>query len=248
MRVPLSWLKDYVDIDVPVEILAHRLTLAGLEVGSIEYIGVPAGEVQTDLAVPISQDHLVWDREKIVIGHIVEVKPHPDADRLVLAMVESGIGTVEQCVTGAPNLFDYVGKGKLDLPLVAAYAREGAELMDPYSEQEGARMTLKPKKLRGIENRTMVCSEKELGISDAHGGIMLLKIEAEAGTPLQDVLGDVILDIELTPNMARNYSILGVAREVSALLDTPLKMHRSMYRWMARPSKARSPSTSKSRT
>lgn len=217
MRVPLSWLKDYVEITIPVEELAHRLTLAGLEVGAIEYIGVPAGEVTTgELAVPISTDHLVWDRDKIVVGHIVEVKSHPNADRLVLAMVESGIGKIEQCVTGAPNLFDYKDRGPLAEPLVAPYAREGAVVIDGHKE-DGSLMTLKPRALRGIDNRTMVCSEKELGLSDEHEGILLFETDAAPGTPLQDVLGDVVLDIELTPNMARNYAMLGIAREVAAL-------------------------------
>lgn len=222
MRVPVSWLKDFVDITIPVEELAHRLTLAGLEVSAMEYIGVPAGETRqgeggAHLAVPISTDHLVWDRDKLVVGHVVEVKQHPNADRLVLAMVESGIGEVEQVVTGAPNLFPYIDEGPIDPPLVVAYAREGAELVDPYSDKPNARMTLKPRSLRGIENRTMVCSEKELGISQEHEGIMILHSDAAPGTPLQDVLGDVVMDIDLTPNLARAYSILGVAREVAAL-------------------------------
>jgi len=221
MRVPISWLKDYVDIPISIEELAHRLTLAGLEVTSIEYIGIPAGDVRgighdTHLAVPISTDHLVWDREKIVIGHILEVKSHPNADRLVLALVESGIGEVETVVTGAPNLYPYKDQGPLDPPLVAPYAREGAEVIDGH-KNDGSRLVIKPRNLRGIDNRSMVCSEKELGLSGEHEGILLLETDAPPGTPLQDVLGDAVLDIELTPNMARNFSMLGVAREVAAL-------------------------------
>lgn len=226
MRVSLSWIKEYVDITIPPEELAHRLTLAGLEVGAIEYIGIaptPASELGANLAVPPTSDQLVWDPERIVVGHVLEVKPHPDADRLVLAMVEHGTGKPEQAVTGAPNLFEYRGNGPLDEPLAVAFAREGAVLMDPYSEEPGARMTLKPKKLRGIENRTMVLSEKELGISDEHEGIMLLQTDAAPGTPLQDAIGDVILDIDLTPNFARAYSMLGIAREVAALTDQPVR-------------------------
>jgi phenylalanyl-tRNA synthetase beta chain len=223
MRVPLSWLKDYVEIDIGVEELAHRLTLAGLEVAALEYIGVPA-HVYEGGAVPQSTDHLVWDREKIVVGHVVEVKPHPNADRLVLAMVDAGDGEPEQAVTGAPNLFSYVGKGKLDPPLVVAYAREGAVLVDAYSDEPNARMTLAPRKLRGIENRTMVLSEKELGISDQHEGIMLIRSDAAPGTPLQDVLGDVVMDLDLTPNLARAFSMVGVAREVAALTGKSVKM------------------------
>jgi len=220
MRVPLSWLKEYVDVTIPVEQLAHRLTLAGLEVSAIEYVGVPAGEVTHDLAVPISTGHLVWDRDKLVIGHILEVKAHPNADRLVLAMVESGIGEVETVVTGAPNLYPYKGKGPINPPLVTPYAREGAEVIDGHGDGV-ARMILKPKNLRGIDNKSMVCSAMELGLQGGHDSILLLDSDAKPGTPLQDVLGDVILTIEVTPNMARVASILGVAREVAAL--TPIQ-------------------------
>src|SRR5512136_1909964 len=100
MKVPISWLKDYVDIKIPVEELANRLTLAGMEVEHIEYYGVPGSD-------------LVWDREKIVIAQITEVKPHPNADRLVLADINYGGATQHQVVTGAPNLFHLKGKGRL---------------------------------------------------------------------------------------------------------------------------------------
>jgi phenylalanyl-tRNA synthetase beta chain len=227
MRVPLSWLKDFVDIDLPAEALAERLTLAGLEVAAVEYIGVPQVSVP-GLRYPKS-DHLVWDRERILLGAIREVKPHPNADRLVLAMVEIGGGAVEQCVTGAPNLFDYKGQ-VLDQPLWTAFAAEGAEVWDGHSA-EPKRMILKEKPLRGIPNRSMVCSEKELGISDDHEGIILFHEPIRRrdgtpfapGTPLQDVLGDVVLEIEFTPNLARAISIYGVAREIAFLLDLPLR-------------------------
>ncbi|PJF27473.1 MAG: phenylalanine--tRNA ligase subunit beta, partial [Phototrophicales bacterium] len=227
MRVPLSWLKDYVDIDLPAEALAERLTLAGLEVAAIEYIGVPQASVP-GLRYPKS-DHLVWDRERILLGAIREVKPHPNADRLVLAMVEIGGGVIEQCVTGAPNLFEYKGQ-VLDKPLWTAFAAEGAEVWDGHSD-EPKRMILKEKPLRGIPNRSMVCSEKELGISDDHEGIILFYepitrpdgTPYAPGTPLQDVLGDVVFEIEFTPNLARAISIYGVAREIAFLLDLPLR-------------------------
>ncbi len=223
MRVPLSWLKEYVEITLPVEELAARLTLAGLEVGSIEYLGIPAEEVASGhRAVPTSSDHLVWDREKIVVAHIREVRAHPNADRLVLAIVDSGIGEMETVVTGAPNLYPYRDQGPLSPPLVAPYAREGAEVIDGHRD-DGSRLIIKPRSLRGIDNRSMVCSAKELGLSDDHEGILLLETDAPPGTPLQDVLGDAILDIDITPNMARNASILGVAREIAALTGQPLR-------------------------
>ena len=86
MRVPLSWLKDFVEITIPLDDLIHRLTMAGLEVASVEHIGD------------------AWQRDKLFIGEILEIKPHPNAERLVLAVVEYGQGTPQTVVTGAPNL------------------------------------------------------------------------------------------------------------------------------------------------
>ncbi len=226
MLVPISWIKDYVDIpaDMPAEVLAERLTLAGLEVGKIRYIGVPQSRVP-GITVPPS-DHLVWDRDKLVLGKIVEVKSHPDADRLVIALVEYGGEELEACVTGAPNLYPYKDAGPLNPPLWSPFAKEGAEVWDGHSETP-QRMILKGRKLRGVYNKSMVCSEKELGLSDEHEGIMLLEDEVVAGfapgAPLQDVLGDVVLDIELTPNLARSWSVAGVAREVAALLGVEMR-------------------------
>ncbi|NLX11866.1 MAG: phenylalanine--tRNA ligase subunit beta [Chloroflexi bacterium] len=226
MKVPISWLRDYVDIHLSVEELAERLTLAGLEVGSIRYIGIPQGEPPEGMVIPPS-DHLVWDREKLVLGAIREVRAHPNADRLVLALVDYGGSELEQCVTGAPNLFEYKDQGPLDPPLLAPFAHEGAEVIDGHAEG-GARMILEERKLRGIPNRSMVCSEKELGISDDHEGILLLDWDTfhpfAPGTPLQDVLGDAVLDIDILPNVARAYSIVGVAREVAALTGEKLRL------------------------
>jgi phenylalanyl-tRNA synthetase beta chain len=225
MRVPLSWLRDFVDIpsEVSAEELAERLTLAGLEVGKVYYIGVPQSEER--YGIPPS-NHLVWDQEKILLGYITEVKPHPNADRLVLAVVDYGADEPETVVTGAPNLFDYVNQGPLDPPLLSPFALEGAEVIDGHADGQ-QRMILEERELRGIPNRCMVCSEMELGISGEHEGIMLLEYEEfedyAPGTPFVDVLGDVILDIDLTPNLARCFSILGVAREVAALLDVEVK-------------------------
>ncbi len=222
MLVPLSWLRDLVDVDVPAEWLAERLTLAGLEVAAINYLGLPQGVVE-GVRWPAS-DHLVWDRDKVLLGAIREVRAHPNADRLVLAMVDYGGDSLEQCVTGATNLFEFKDTGPLEPPLWAPFAMEGAELWDGHSEKP-KRLRLRERALRGIPNRSMVCSEKELGLSDEHEGILLLADDGSfrPGTPLQDVLGDVVFDIELTPNLARCFSILGVAREVAALLDKPLR-------------------------
>ncbi len=222
MLVPISWLRDFVDIDVPVEALAERLTVAGLEVAHLNYIGLPQQTVP-GLRMPRS-DHLVWDREKLLLARIVEVRAHPNADRLVLALVDYGGAELEQCVTGAPNLFGYKDQGAIDPPIWSAFAMEGAEVWDGHSAKP-KRMRLKGRELRGIYNKSMVCSEKELGISDEHEGVIVMEHDARyvAGAPLADVLGDVVLDIEFTPNLARCFSMIGVAREVAALLGKEMR-------------------------
>ncbi len=211
MRVPLRWLNEFVQIDdlAPTD-LAHLITMAGLEVGRIEYIGVPGGE-------------LVWDAEKIRLVNILEVKPHPDADKLVLADVDYGGDTPHTVVTGAPNLFPYRNQGRLPHPLKGVFAREGARLYDGHKEGR-VLTTLKGRPVRGIMSDAMLCSEKELGISDEHEGIIILDADAPIGVPAADLLGDVVLHIDLTPNLARCLSIVGVAREVAALTGRTLRL------------------------
>jgi phenylalanyl-tRNA synthetase beta chain len=209
MKVPISWLKDYVDITISIEALAERLTLAGMEVEHIEYYGVPGAD-------------LAWDREKIVIAQIVEVKAHPNADRLVLADVDYGGAALHQVVTGAPNIFHLKGQGRLTNGPKVVFAKEGSVLYDGHQAGQ-VKMTLKPAKLRGVKSDSMVCSEKELGLSDEHEGIIILDDDAPVGVPAADYLGDAVLDISILPNVARAASILGVAREVAALTGQSLK-------------------------
>jgi phenylalanyl-tRNA synthetase beta chain len=218
MKVPISWLKDYVDIVLPLEELAERLTLAGLEVGDIEYLGLPKGG---DWSFSTSHrehqgDNLVWDRDKLFVGQILAVKPHPNADRLVLADVDYGGPQIETVVTGAPNLFPYLGQDTRALNLKSPFALEGVTLYDGHQPGQ-VKMTLKGRAIRGIMNRHMLCSEKELGISDDHEGILILDPDAPVGAPLADYLGTAIFNIDLTPNLARCASVIGVAREVAAL-------------------------------
>ncbi|MCB9160741.1 MAG: phenylalanine--tRNA ligase subunit beta [Caldilineaceae bacterium] len=206
MRVPISWLKSYVDINLPVEELAERLTMAGLEVGGIDLVGD------------------WWDPATIVVGRVVDVLPHPDADRLVLVDVDFGGDAPERVVTGAPNLFQYREAATLPT-LKVAFAMAGAVLVDAYSDQTPRPMKkLKPSKIRGVKSSGMVCSERELGLSEEHEGIMVLAEDAPVGTPLRDYLGEAVLDIELTPDMARALSIIGVAREVAALTGAALHL------------------------
>jgi phenylalanyl-tRNA synthetase beta chain len=119
-------------------------------------------------------------------------------------------------VTGAPNI--QVGKRGYKVAL----ALEGARLFDGH--QDGWKlMTLKKSKIRGIESGSMVCSEKELGLSEEHEGIILLPDDAPVGTPLVDYLGDIVFDFKINPNMARCASVIGIAREVAALTHQRLK-------------------------
>ncbi len=207
MKVPLSWLRDYVDIPVPVPQLAERLTLAGLEVETITYIGLPGAE-------------LPWERDKIVVGELRAVHPHPNADRLVLAEVDYGGPDIEVVVTGAPSLL--ARRGQSDLHLKVAFALEGAQLYDGHAEGRQV-VRLKGTKIRGVPSRAMVCSEKELGLSDEHEDIIYLPDDAPVGMPFADYMGDAVLEFDVKGPFGHLYSVLGVAREVSALLDVPLR-------------------------
>ncbi|MCR4393941.1 MAG: phenylalanine--tRNA ligase subunit beta, partial [Dehalococcoidales bacterium] len=162
-----------------------RLTMAGNEVKAIQIIGENWGE-------------------KIVIGQIEEVKPHPNADRLRLVTVN--LGKEERTVVcGAPNL--NVGDK-------VVFAFTGAELKDGHT---GEKVILKSAKIRGIESAGMICSEMELGISDEHQVIMVLPQDAPVGMTLLEYMGDTILDLDITPNRADCLSVIGIAREVAAL-------------------------------
>ncbi|MDD5647971.1 MAG: phenylalanine--tRNA ligase subunit beta, partial [Dehalococcoidia bacterium] len=196
MKVPLKWLKDYVDIDIPVDELARKLTLAGLEVSDIQVIGGS------------------WD--KVIVGRILAVNPHPDADRLRLATVDLGSRQLT-VVCGAPNL---VVDDKI------AFALVGARLIDGHT---GKVEELKPAKIRGVVSEGMICAEKELGISDNYEGILVLPQEYEIGRPLSDYLGETILDIDVTPNRADCLSVMGIAREVAAITGHPFRMPDLAY-------------------
>jgi phenylalanyl-tRNA synthetase beta chain len=215
MKVPLSWLREFVDLQHPALELAHRLTLAGLEVEEVRFVGLPIDERAPGQATHAKVTGLAWDPETIVVGAVWEVMPHPNADRLVLCRLDDG-RQEHVVLTGAPNLFSFKGRGPLDSPLKVAYAREGAQLFDGH--QPGwEKMTLRRTKIRGVDSYSMACSEKELGISEDHEGVILLDDDAPVGKPLVEYMGDAVLDIALTPNMARNANIVGVARELAAL-------------------------------
>jgi len=218
MKVPISWLKDFVDIEIPIPELAHLMTMAGLEVEQIRFVGLP---IPREGSRDASLIGIEWDREKLVVASISEVLPHPNADRLVLCKLFDG-QQEHVVLTGAPNLFEFKGKGPLPRPLKVAYAREGAQIYDGHADGQ-VLVTLKRAKIRGIESYSMVCSEKELGISDEHEGIIILDENVMAGLPLVDTLGDAVMEVSILPSTARCANMLGMAREIAAITGKQLK-------------------------
>jgi len=247
MELVYSWLKEYVELDQPLTaptvtsagglpssgVSAHSpsnalpsignaLTMLGMEVEDVRLVG---------LAEPaehhgITFHGLEWARDKFVVARVDEVMPHPNADRLVLCRLNDG---KEEFIvlTGAPNLYDYKGKGPLAQPLKVAYAREGARLYDGH--QPGQELTtLKRMTIRGVESFSMICSEKELGISEEHEGVMILDQDAPEGTPLADYMGDAVFSLAIMPNMIHCSSVIGIARELAAYFNLPFKSPTSL--------------------
>ncbi|MBF0350145.1 MAG: phenylalanine--tRNA ligase subunit beta [SAR324 cluster bacterium] len=203
-RVPVSWLKDFVNIEASAEELAERLTIAGMEVESVEQVGSS------------------WDEPYLFVGKVIDIKPHPDADRLSLVTVEYGAAEPLTVVSGAPNLKQYENKlpeTALKVPLALA----GARLFDPY-EGDGTKLTtLKPASVRGIHSAGMLCSLKELGLGDSHEGVLLFNADAPSGMSLKEYLGDYILNFDIKGSFSHLLSIYGIARETSALCVSPLE-------------------------
>ena len=195
MKLPLGWLKDFVAVEISPREIARMLTMAGVEVKGI-----------------VSSER--WPG--VLIGRVVEVDPHPNADRLRLATVDLG-GEIKTVVCGAPNL---------EVGQMVAFAKIGTKLIDGHT---GEPFTLKPARIRGVVSDGMVCSEKELGLSDEHQGILVLPAEAPLGRPLDDHLGEIVLDLEVTPNRPDLLSIMGLAREVAVLTRRELKVPAPSY-------------------
>jgi phenylalanyl-tRNA synthetase beta chain len=214
MKVPLNWLREYVDITLPVPQLVERLTLAGLEVGGVRLVGLPPPEGLHTKSVDAGP---VWDRDKVFIAQVLAVRKHPDADRLTLVDLDYGAGQLKTVVTGATNL--KVG----DVGQKVILALSGAVLYDGHADGKVLK-PLKPTKIRGVPSDAMVCSAFELGIADEHEGIIILEDDAPVGMPLADFMGDVVLDLDVLPNMARCLSLIGVAREVAALTGQTLRL------------------------
>lgn len=188
MNVTLNWLKAYIDFEFSPTELADRLTMLGIEVESVKHLGA--------------------DLEGVIVGSVASIRPHPNADKLVLCQVDTGGPEELQIVCGAPN----VREGML-----APVATIGATL--PVG------LTIKRAKLRGETSEGMLCSEKELGLSDAASGLMELPTDIPFGTPLSEALGldDVVFELEITPNRPDCLSLIGIAREIRAETGNPLK-------------------------
>jgi phenylalanyl-tRNA synthetase beta chain len=154
--------------------------------------------------------------EHVFVGQVTALDKHPNADRLKLATIDLGKESIT-VVTGAPNL---------EVGQKVPFAKVGARLIDGHT---GEVAELKPAKIRGVRSEGMACSEKELGISDSHQGIMILPSDAPVGVPLSQYLGDTIYDIKVTPNRADCLSVIGIAREVAALTNQPTHIPDPSY-------------------
>jgi phenylalanyl-tRNA synthetase beta chain len=201
LRVPLSWLREYVDFDLSAEELVELFSLRSQEVDGIKRLGVTSGEV--------------------VVGEVVEFGPHPDADRLSVAKVDLG-GQEVQIVAGAPN--PYPGAR---VPVVLP----GSTLADGRK--------LKKAKLRGLESYGMMMSERELGISGDHEGILLLDDSYEVGRPLEDYFpaGETVLEIDVMPNRPDLWGMIGIARELAAILKTTFRIPEPRFHTNGAPTK-----------
>jgi phenylalanyl-tRNA synthetase beta chain len=215
MRVPLSWLREYVELPDDLPALVERLSRAGLEVTSVHAYGLPL-----PAGLPASQAPLVWERDKVLVARILNIAKHPDADKLKLVTVEYGAEQPKTVVTGAPNIA--VGESGQ----VVILGLRGCRYFSKDKEGRPCILTLEPRSLRGILNDAMCMSEFELGLSEDHEGIILLdpSTAPPAGTPAADLLGDVVLEIDVLPSMARCLGLVGLAREVAALTGLPLRL------------------------
>jgi phenylalanyl-tRNA synthetase beta chain len=188
MRVPVRWLRSYCDPGLSAEELGERLSLGGLELGQLEATGVGSPEA-------------------FVVGRVLEVEQHPDADRLTVCRVDDGGAEPRTIVCGAPN----VAAGQ-----TVAVARPGATMPDGTRLGEAT--------LRGVRSSGMILAEDELGIGEDHTGIVVLGDGPSPGTPLEAVLpvAERVLDLEISPNRPDCMAVYGVAREVHALTAAPL--------------------------
>src|SRR5438874_6526474 len=187
MKFSVNWLREFVDLPPSVDGLAELLTMSGVEIEGIEKRGT--------------------DFDHVVVAQITESKPHPNADRLTVCVVDDGSGTKRQIVCGAKN---YRVGDKVPLALPGAELTGGLKI--------GA------SKLRGVESEGMLCSAKELGVAEDAAGLLILSPQAKIVTPIRELFPpDTILDVEITPNRGYLLSHFGLAREIAALTANKLR-------------------------
>lgn len=187
MKVSYEWLKEFVAVSDSAQQVADRLSLSGLEVAAVE-AAVPA-------------------LEGLLVGEVLGVEKHPDADKLSVCLVTTGGNETHQIVCGAPNV-----RAGMKAPVILP----GEKLPDGTK--------IKKAKLRGVESSGMLCSARELGLSEDHAGLMELPSDAPVGKSFGGYLGsgDSIIEIEITPNRGDCLGMIGVARDISALYDKDL--------------------------
>ena len=195
MQFPESWLRAFCNPLLSTQELADLLTMSGMEVEELRPVAPPFSG--------------------IVVAEILTAEPHPQADRLRVCSVDAGTASPDgplQIVCGAPN-----ARAGIRVPL----ATVGAEL-PPGAD--GKRLQIGVGKLRGVESRGMLCSARELGLSEDHAGLLELAADAPIGTDLRQLLqlDDTLFTLKLTPNLGHVLSVFGVAREVAALTGAPL--------------------------
>jgi len=203
MQVSLNWLNEFVDLsDTNEEQIAHELTMSGLEVEAIE--------------------HIKPQFKNIITAKIIKIDQHPNADKLHLVTVDTGLET-KTVVCGAQN----IEEGQ-----VIPYASIGSEV---FSRKTGEMFTLTPAEIRGVVSQGMLCSSDELGLTERNyqteDGILILNrfvenVEKTLGAPLEDILGleeDIVFDVAPTANRGDQMSVIGIARELCAIFDKELK-------------------------
>ncbi len=191
MNISYNWLKDYVNIDLPINEVSQLLTSLGLEVGSVEQVETIKGSL-----------------EGLVVGEVVSSSKHPDADRLSVAQVRIEPNAEPlQIVCGAPNC---------RAGIKVAVATIGTKL---YAGEEV--FTIKRSKIRGVESNGMLCAEDEIGIGNSHDGIIEFALDIAVGTPLNQLYSvekDTVFEVDITPNRIDAASHMGVARDLAAAL------------------------------
>lgn len=193
MKISLNWLNDYVKLDADPASTAERITLAGLEVEEVSKVGS--------------------DLKGVVVGRVVTCAPHPNADRLYVTTVDIG-SAVLPIVCGAPNVA--VGQKVL-------VATVGTTL--PLTLPDGSALVIKSAKIRGEVSEGMICAADELGLGDDHSGILVLPEPSRVGEPADAVLDlhtDHVFEVAITPNRPDATCHLGIARDLSAVLNTHL--------------------------